>query len=180
MYKKNFEIAQKNFCESLAAYSIICYLLEIRDRHNGNILIDMYGNLIHIDFGFILGIGPGGTNFEQAPFKLTEEYVEILDGIDSPVFQYFQTLLYLGFTEARKHFDTLWKIIEITYMGNKDLPCFKDRDIDEVKQFFESKFLFNKPEIELSEFVEPLIKESYGNGRTSKYDTYQYITNGIE
>ena len=180
MFKKNFEIAQKNFCESLAAYSIICYLLEIRDRHNGNILIDMYGNLIHIDFGFILGIGPGGTNFEQAPFKLTEEYVEILDGIDSPVFQYFETLLYIGFIESRKHFDTLWKIIEITYMGNKDLPCFKDRDIDEIKQFFESKFLFDKPEIELSEFVEPLIKESYGNGRTSKYDTYQYLTNGIE
>ena len=180
IFKTYFEVAQKNFCESLAAYSIICYLLEIRDRHNGNILIDMYGNLIHIDFGFILGIGPGGTNFEQAPFKLTEEYVEILDGIDSPVFQYFQTLLYIGFIEARKHFDTLWKIIEITYRGNPDLPCFKDREIEEIKKYFEDKFLFDKPEIELSEFVEPLIKESYGNGRTSQYDTYQYLTNGIE
>ena len=180
IFEKNFEIAQKNFCESLAAYSIICYLLEIRDRHNGNILIDMYGNLIHIDFGFILGIGPGGKNFEQAPFKLTEEYVKILDGLDSPVFQYFETLLYLGFIEARKHFDTLWKIIEITYRGNPDLPCFKDRDIDDIKDFFENKFLFDKPEIELAEFVEPLIKESYANGRTSQYDTFQYITNGID
>ena len=180
IFNKNFYIAQKNFCESLAAYSLICYLLEIRDRHNGNILIDINGNLIHIDFGFILGIGPGGTNFEQAPFKLTEEYVDILDRIDSPIFQYFKTLLFVGFVEARKHFETLWQIIEITYMGNKDLPCFKERDIEEIKGNFSEKFIFEEPEIDLPNFVDPLIQKSYNNGRTSKYDTFQSITNDIE
>lgn len=41
------------------------------NRHNGNILIDAYGHIIHIDFGFMLAISPGGINFESAPFKLT-------------------------------------------------------------------------------------------------------------
>lgn len=41
------------------------------ERHNGNILIDSEGHIIHIDFGFILGISPGAINFESAPFKLT-------------------------------------------------------------------------------------------------------------
>jgi phosphatidylinositol 4-kinase B len=71
-FTNNFEEAQKNFAESLAAYSIITYMIAIRDRHNGNILLDMNGNLIHIDFGFILGISPGNLNFENAPFKLTQ------------------------------------------------------------------------------------------------------------
>ena len=70
-FKNNFEEAQKNFAQSLAAYSLITYIIAIRDRHNGNILLDMNGHIIHIDFGFILGISPGNLNFESAPFKLT-------------------------------------------------------------------------------------------------------------
>ena len=75
-----------NFVKSLAAYSLICYFFEIKDRHNGNILLDKEGNIVHIDFGFILGIAPGGAwSFETAPFKLTGEMIEVMGGLDSQV-----------------------------------------------------------------------------------------------
>ena len=102
-----------------------------------------------------------------------------MDGIDSQMFQYFKTLLFVGFIEIRKHYETLWQIIEITYMGNKDLPCFKDRDIGEIKEFFSQKFLFEEPELELLSFVNPLIQKSYCNEKTKQYDIFQYYTNGI-
>lgn len=70
-FEDYFEEAQKNFIESLAGYSFVCFILQIKDRHNGNILIDNAGHIIHIDFGFILSIAPGGINFEKAHFKLT-------------------------------------------------------------------------------------------------------------
>lgn len=55
--------ARDNFVRSLAGSSILTYVLKLKDRHNGNILIDMEGNIIHIDFGFILGMAPGNLSF---------------------------------------------------------------------------------------------------------------------
>ena len=42
--------------------------------------------MIHIDFGFILGMAPGG-NFalETCPFKLPIEYVDVMGGLESQV-----------------------------------------------------------------------------------------------
>jgi phosphatidylinositol kinase/protein kinase (PI-3 family) len=75
---ERFLTAQKNFVQSCAAYCLICYFIRVKDRHNGNILVDSEGHIIHIDFGFVLANSPGNNlGFESSPFKLTHEFAEV-------------------------------------------------------------------------------------------------------
>lgn len=70
-FKDDYARAQRNFVESLAGYGLFTYLFNVKDRHNGNILVDSEGHLLHIDFGFFLQSSPGNVGFETAPFKFT-------------------------------------------------------------------------------------------------------------
>jgi phosphatidylinositol 4-kinase B len=114
--------ARANFVESLAAYSMVCFLLQIKDRHNGNILLDNRGHLIHIDFGFYFLSSPGkNAGFESAPFKLTREFVEVLDGPESHLFRSYQELCVRTFLALRKHCMEIILLVEMLKSGNEEL-----------------------------------------------------------
>ena len=89
--KKNYQIARENFIKSLAPYSIISYILQIKDRHNGNIMVNDKGHIIHIDFGFMFETSPAkNLKFERANFKLTLEMIKIIGGSnESEPFQFY-------------------------------------------------------------------------------------------
>ena len=110
----------------MAAYSLVCYILQVKDRHNGNIMVDIEGHLMHIDFGFLLSNAPGkGIQLEKkAPFKLTHELVEVLGGKKSKKFREFRELMRLGFMALQEHADKITKLVEMMFLGQRDLPCF--------------------------------------------------------
>eukprot|EP00808_Paulinella_micropora_P026087 g1012.t1 len=93
----SFQEAHTNYVRSLAAYSLVTYLLKLRDRHNGNIMLTTHGAILHIDYGFMLGTAPGGVDFEGADFKLTSEYVQVMGRASLPE---FQKLFLRGFLEG--------------------------------------------------------------------------------
>lgn len=75
---------------SMVGYSLLCYILQIKDRHNGNILLDSRGHMVHVDFGFMLSNSPGNLNFESMAFKLTQEYIDVLGGQRSKFFNQYK------------------------------------------------------------------------------------------
>ncbi|GMF09630.1 unnamed protein product [Phytophthora lilii] len=174
-----FKTAQRNFLHSLAAYSVVCYLLQIKDRHNGNILLDTEGHLVHIDFGFMLGIAPGGNwSFETAPFKLTKEMVTVLGGVSSPLFGEFVQLVALGMLAAQRHAEKVVALVEIM-MHNSTFPCFQGRDVSRDLQKLRSRFLLHCSTEKTVKAVVKMVRASYKNKWTKRYDQFQKITNGI-
>uniref|UniRef100_A0A7C9AGJ6 1-phosphatidylinositol 4-kinase n=1 Tax=Opuntia streptacantha TaxID=393608 RepID=A0A7C9AGJ6_OPUST len=181
-YKENspsFKLAQRNFVESMAGYSLVCYLLQIKDRHNGNLLLDEEGHIIHIDFGFMLSNSPGGVNFESAPFKLTRELLEVMDsdaeGVPSEFFDYFKVLCIQGFLTCRKHAERIILLVEM--LQDSGFPCFKGgpRTIENLRK----RFHLSLTEEQCVSLVLSLISSSLDAWRTRQYDYYQRVLNGI-
>ena len=176
-FSKNLKESQKNFAESLAGFCIISYFLQIKDRHNGNIMLDNKGHIFHIDFGFIFGSSPKNLGFEKAEFKLVKDYVDILDGFDSELFIYFKKKFVEGIIECKKHYMILSCIIRIMYHAG--INCFDNQNIDYILKDFQQRFFFNNTEEEIITFIDKMINSNYENFFTKKYDYFQYLTNGI-
>lgn len=173
----DFPEAQKNFAESLAGYSLICYLLNVKDRHNGNILVDSLGHIIHIDFGFLLTSSPGGNiNFETAPFKLTREMLDLLLKGGNELFEYFKVMLLQGLLELRKHKEELLLLVHMM-MSQEPLGCFVQKE--RVMRELDERFHLGKTEAQCMRLVGELVAEAAENWRTVKYDSFQRYSNGI-
>ena len=176
---KKYKKAVRNLVRSLAGYSLVCYFLQIKDRHNGNILINNEGYLIQIDFGFFLSNAPGGE-FEKAPFKLTDEVIEVIGGINSKYFQIFRKLMWKGMIAISKHYEKIMILVEMMYCGyGKKLECFKGGDLTltKLKERFRPK-----KDMKVRDYlalVDSLIQEALSSWRTKWYDKYQYLFEGI-
>ncbi|PYH97001.1 phosphatidylinositol 4-kinase [Aspergillus ellipticus CBS 707.79] len=194
-----FQEARTNFVKSMAAYSVISYLLQFKDRHNGNIMIDDAGHIIHIDFGFCFDIAPGGVRFERAPFKLTSEMVAVMSGSHhththtgsnsgsglgltgggshSPTstqpYKWFESLVVKAFLASRPYSSKLSHIVSL--MLDSGLPCFKP----DTLRNFRDRFVLDKNEREAAEYMRDLVRKSYMSVSTKGYDQFQLLTNGI-
>jgi phosphatidylinositol kinase/protein kinase (PI-3 family) len=159
---------------SLAGYSIASYLMQIKDRHNGNLLIDDAGHIIHIDFGFILSNSPGSVGFEMAPFKLPQEYIDILGGVNSDKFNEYKQLTKTAFLAIRKHSDNILLLTEMMSIDSR-LPCFQGGG-QHALNALRDRFQLHLTEPQVEAYVDKLIMSSCCNVFTRLYDTYQYYS----
>ena len=113
-----------------------CYILSVKDRHNGNLMIDNKGNLVHIDFGFLLGTSPGGNmGFETAAFKLSEEMYRLLGGsMEATPFREFLDLTVEAFLCIRKYWSEICSLVNC--MSDSGLPCFLPSTLSNLKGRF--------------------------------------------
>jgi phosphatidylinositol 4-kinase len=170
----SYQQARLNFVRSMAGYSLACHLLQIRDRHNGNIMIDGEGHLIHIDFGFLFEIGPGGMRFEPFSFKLSLEFIEVMGGDTSQGYKMFSELLVKGYLALRPYTEQIISLCRMMY--GTDLPSFKGLPtFDHLRDRFKPQL----NEREAAQHAVGLIEDAHTNRRAVLYDQIQYLQNSI-
>ena len=85
-----------------------------------------------------------------------------------------------GFMEARENYETFETIIYTMANGaNSYMPCFVNRNLSDVMRGFKERFHFEKSEMDYITVVNDLVKDARGNWRTTQYDYFQKLTNGI-
>ncbi|CAI9769189.1 unnamed protein product [Fraxinus pennsylvanica] len=175
----NFEAARENFLISSAGYAVASLLLQPKDRHNGNLLFDSVGRLVHIDFGFILETSPGNNmRFESAHFKLSHEMTQLLDPsgvMKSDTWYQFVSLCVKGYLAARRYMDGI--INTVLMMLDSGLPCFSRGDpIGNLRKRFHPEM----SEREAANFMIRICTDAYNKWTTAGYDLIQYLQQGIE
>ncbi|KAK7467455.1 Phosphatidylinositol 4-kinase stt4 [Stygiomarasmius scandens] len=181
-----FQKARLNFIQSMAAYSVACYILQIKDRHNGNIMIDGEGHIVHIDFGFLFDIDKSlvsnpcasktndGVKFEPSSFKLNHEMVVLMGGRNSQGYQLFQHLTVKAFLSIRPHAHQLVDTVQL--MLDTGLPSFKGEGT--IKRL-RDRFALGLNERQAADYMMGVIRNAHENVRSTAYDEFQRLQNGI-
>jgi len=179
----SFETAQDNFLRSLVGYSLICYILQIKDRHNANILLDREGHIMHIDFGFVLGDTPKMAKVpifsERAPFKLTAEFWEVIGGWnfnDGGLGVKFCKMFEEAFYCAASHSEELATMVESAILNLTQNPNMARIVANGVRTRLQMKG--GKDSIQQKTFIMNLVNTALTSWGTSTYDWLQKSMNG--
>ncbi|KAJ7572583.1 Stt4p: phosphatidylinositol-4-kinase, partial [Mycena floridula] len=174
-----FQQARLNFIQSMAAYSVACYILQIKDRHNGNIMIDGDGHIVHIGKRLKANLKDAnqdfnGVKFEPHSFKLNHEMVVLMGGRYSQGYQLFQQLTVKAFLAIRPHAEQLISTVHL--MLDTGLPSFKGEGT--IKRLRE-RFALGLNERQAAEWMMSVIRNAHENVRSTAYDEFQRLQNGI-
>ncbi|TYZ64387.1 hypothetical protein PybrP1_012350 [[Pythium] brassicae (nom. inval.)] len=128
-----------SFRESLAAYTVITFLLGVGDRHADNVMLTKEGILFHIDYGFILGKDPKPL---QPPMRLDHYMIEALGGSQTEQFEQFKKLCVIAFNCLRRHVSLFMILLNLVVQA---VPEITDFDLNytqsDLEAFVVERFL---------------------------------------
>lgn len=124
---------KERFIKSTALYCVISYLLGFGDRHLENIMISEDGYLFHIDFGYIIGQDPKGS--DNRSLRVTPGILSVIGDVGTKNHKMFGKYCTKIYSCLRKHVDIFLNIL--TIIPNIDHTLRRDVIDKEIRERFE-------------------------------------------
>lgn len=153
-------VIKERFAKSLAISSCICFILGLGDRHSGNIMISKNGQIIHIDYGYILDNPIHYSIFNNPIIRISSEMIDFLGGPNSIHYNLFKKFMINVFDILRLYSDII--ISHYFILATEDIiewDLFKTKLIDR----FLNGMTFKDIEIILIDVIETSSKSYSGS-----------------
>jgi len=154
--KKPIHYMRETFIKSCVSSCVLCYILGVGDRHTENILINKWGDLIHIDFSYLLGEDPKHVDVEM---KITNDMLVALGGKQSGNFIKFKDICGKMYKKIRKR-SGLWYML-LSYLSFIEPPIYPYYNNNElIKNYVIDKLIPGEFDEECSSQISNIVEKS--------------------
>lgn len=175
--EKTIHQVRTKFIKTCVASCVICYVLGIGDRHLENILVTTRGELLHIDFSYILGEDPKESSVEM---KITDDMLDMLGGKNSLYFRDFMDRCKKCYKKVRQH-SNLWYLLFLFLVTCKPSIREYDNKLIFIKDHVIEKLIPGETNTEADMQIVNIVERS--SDMTIKNGIYEwshYLSNNIK
>jgi hypothetical protein len=169
--KETINVVRNRFINSLAAYSIITYLLGVGDRHLDNIMIHKTGYIFHIDFGFILGDDP---KFSSTTMRISSDMVDAIGGKNGKDYILFKEKCSDIFNYLRRYIGIVITMLDTLIDSGVKIDKYKI--LNEIKNRFEPGERY----LDAKTFIMTIVDNSRDNITQSFFDNIHKISKNFK
>jgi hypothetical protein len=141
------------FIQTVASNCVMSYLLGLGDRNTMNILVNQQGDVIHIDYSFLLGRDPKFNAL--AKMSLRSDMVAVLGGTESEAFKKLTHQIHALYIHTRAYsffWYSLMKYLDVCYVDTYTGI--------EIRNHIMERFMTTTPHADIKISLETVMSES--------------------
>ena len=131
-------------------------MIGVGDRNQHNILVNSSGELINIDFSYLLGDDP---KFKTKTMSITPQMVEMLGGKNSVAFDAFKNFCSKGFQKIRQR-SSLWFVLFLYFAKTKPPILKLYNNFQYIRKFHEERLMCNLTEEESTFRITEIVNQN--------------------
>ena len=168
---------RNTFIDSCATNCVLGYMMGVGDRNLGNILVCTDGNLVHIDFSYLLGTDPKSELLTQ--MRITPGMLDLIGGKDSEEFETLKIKCSTLYAEL-KPYTHFWYTL-FSYLGTCLPPIYPHHgQMDDIQVHVEKRLMPESTKEEMAMNITDVVDKNSGSQVAGWVDTFHSLKNSME